>query len=236
MSKTRTSLRQIHNLTTSIVLEPQLRLEQRSRLPFVSERLIEFSTALQWIADRYPATLLDVGPGEGVWPRLLQAEGIDVVAIDEVGSYWKSYINRHYKVTRGDITRWCPPRRFECVTCISVLEHIPDHHAAMRNMVAALTETGELILTFPYNEDRYYPDVYSLDTASYGKDAGYITQQYSRRELDAWVRDTGTEILDLERWCVWTGEHWTEGERLTEPVRARPEEPHQLACVRLRRA
>ncbi|MGZ6690919.1 MAG: hypothetical protein ACXVHQ_26060, partial [Solirubrobacteraceae bacterium] len=62
MSQTRIVLRRLYNLTTSIVLEPQLRLEQRARLEFISERLIEYSTALRWIAARYPATLLDVGP------------------------------------------------------------------------------------------------------------------------------------------------------------------------------
>ncbi len=237
MSQTRIVLRRLYNLTTSIVLEPQLRLEQRARLEFISERLIEYSTALRWIAARYPATLLDVGPGEGAWPRLLQAEGIDVVAVDEVGSYWKSrYVNRHFKVTRGDITRWRAPRQFHCVTSISVLEHIPNHRSAVRNMVAALAPEADLILTFPYNEQQYHFNVYALPTASYGQDAGYITQQYSRRELETWLTDTGSEMLEIERWRVWTGPHWTAGERLRQPIPATADEPHQLACVRLRQA
>lgn len=213
-----------------------MRHEQRHRLSFISERLIEYSTALNWIAEQYPESLLDIGPGEGVWPRLLHAEGIDVVALDEISGYWKGrYLNRHFKVTPGDITHWEPPRQFACITCLSVLEHIVDHRAAMRNMVGALADDADLILTFPYNEQRYCPDVYALPTASYGKDAGYITQQYSGNELETWLADTRAELIDIERWRVWTGEHWTAGERLPRPIRVDADELHQLACVRMRR-
>jgi len=53
----------------------------------------------------------------------------------------------------------------------------------------------------------YALPVYALPTATYGRNVGRITQQYSRRELDGWLADTGVELADLERWRVWTGEH-----------------------------
>lgn len=229
-------LQRAYGASISALLQPQLRREKRDRLRWVSERLIEYATALRWIAERYPDSLLDVGPGEGVWPRLLQAEGIEVTAIDEIRGYWSGqYVNRHFLVTPGDITRWQAPRQFACVTCISALEHIPDHRAAIRSMFAALADGGDLILTFPFNEHRYYDNVYALSSSSYSPDIGYIAQQYSRRELETWLADTGAELVELELWRVWTGEHWTEGERLAKPTPATRDEPHQLACVRLRR-
>jgi len=237
MPSIRTTLRRAYNATIGLVVAPQLWIERTRRLPFISERLVEYSTALRWIAERYPKRLLDVGPGEGVWPRLLDAEGIEVVALDEVRGYWGSrFANRHFKVTPGDITRAgvVTPASFDCVTCISTLEHIPDHRAAMQNMLDALVPGGELIVTVPYNERHSHPNVYALPTASYGT-TSYIAQQFSRHEVDEWTGRPDVELLELERWCVFTGDHWTEGDRAPVPKRVGADEKHQLACLRFRR-
>jgi SAM-dependent methyltransferase len=235
--KLRRPVHQTYKAVTALAVAPELRFERNHRLPFISERLVEYSTALRWIAQRYPRTLLDVGPGEGVWPALLHAEGIDVVALDDVRGYWgTNFANRHFRVTRGDI---CEPGAvagaFDCVTCISTLEHIPPHRDAMKKMLDALVPGGELIVTVPYNEHRYYANVYALATAGYGQDARYVAQQFSRTEVDEWIRRPDVELVELERWCVFTGEHWTEGERIPIPRIAGPDDRHQLACLRFRR-
>lgn len=97
------------------------------------------------------------------------------------------------------------------------------------------SDGGELILTFPYKEHRYHANVYALPTADCGRDAGYIKQQYSHRELATWLNDTGAELLEIERWRVWTEEHWTVRERPPRPTPASPDQPRQPACVRIRR-
>jgi SAM-dependent methyltransferase len=237
MPTVRSALRVAHNTGSRAVLLPVLRYERRNGLPFISERLVEYSTALRWIAERYPSTLLDVGPGEGPWPALLSGEGIDVTAIDEIGSYWQGrFFNRHFDVTRGDITAPRLDRKFELVTCISVLEHIPDHRAAIRGMFSVLAPGGVIVLTCPYNERRYVDNCYELPEAAWGSDASYICRQYSRSELDQWLDESSGEVVEIERWNAVTGETWASGERRRPPLKAGADEPHQLACMLLRAA
>ena len=233
----RSAVRTAHNTVSRIVLLPVLRHERRNRLPFISERLVEYSAALRWLGERYPETVLDVGPGEAPWPALLAAEGVDVTAIDEMGSYWNnSFFNRHFEVTRGDITAPRLDRKFEAVTCISVLEHIPDHRAAMRGIFSVLAPGGVLVLTCPYNERRFVDNCYALPEATWGTSAGYVCRQYSRSELEQWLADSGGEVVEIERWNAVTGETWASGQRRRPPLRAAVGEPHQLACMLLRAA
>ncbi|MGI8715076.1 MAG: class I SAM-dependent methyltransferase [Solirubrobacteraceae bacterium] len=193
--------------------------------------MVEYATALRWISERYPRTLLDVGPGVSSWPHLLGAAGIRVTALDQIDSYWGQMVfNRHYEITRGDITRPERGPTFDMVSCISTLEHIPDHRAAVRGMIDSLRPGGVLVLTCPYNEHDFYDNVYSRPTASYGSDYRFIARQYSRRELDAWLQDTGGELIEIERWRFFTGSFWTEGERIAVPTAASADEPHQLGC------
>jgi SAM-dependent methyltransferase len=233
------ALRRSHNFVSAAVLLPLLRYERRNPPESVSERLVEYATALRWISERYPRTLLDVGPGESSWPHLLGAEGVQVTALDQVESYWGgrffSFFNRHYDVSRGDITRPGFAPTFDAVTCISVLEHIPDHRAAFRGMMESLVPGGVLILTCPYSEHQYYDNVYAERTASYGGGFGFICRQYSRRELDTWLADTSSELVEAERWRTFSGAFWTEGERISVPARATANEPHQLGCFLIRK-
>jgi len=233
------ALRRCHNLVSAAVLLPLLRYERRHPPDSMSERLIEYAAALRWISERYPRTLLDVGPGDSSWPHLLAAQGVQVTALDQVVSYWGGtmlpFFNRHYAVSRGDITRPGFAPTFDAVTCISVLEHISDHRAAFRGMMDSLVPGGVLILTCPYNEYQYYDNVYAEKTASYGGDFSFICRQYSGRELDTWLSDTNSELVEAQRWRVFSDSFWTEGQRISVPTLATPSEPHQLGCFLIRK-
>jgi SAM-dependent methyltransferase len=225
------SLRRGHNLVSAGILLPLLRYERRHPRESITERLVEYATALRWISERYPRTLLDVGPGESSWPHLLASQGVLVTALDQVESYWGgTFFNRHYEVSRGDITQPGFGPRFDAVTCISTLEHIPDHRAAFRGMMESLVPGGVLIVTCPYNEHQYYENVYAERTASYGANFRFICRQYSRRELDSWLQDTGGDLIEAERWRFFSGAFWTEGELIPVPRRATIDDPHQLGC------
>lgn len=217
-------------------LRPLLRREARAepRNPR-NERPVEYAFAFRCIAKLAPRDVLDVGSGMSSWPHLLSHCGLRVTAIDEVRHYWKSgFFNRHYQVLDDDITRPNLRGQFDLVTCISVLEHIPDHAAAMRGMLGMLKPGGHLILTVPYNEGQYLADAYSRPDASYGKDFGFVCQVYSRKELELWLQARGT-IVEQEYYEVFSGEFWASGTRIHPPVKTSQSGRHHLSCILIRK-
>ena len=114
----------------------------------------------------------NVGTGTTALPSLLRTCGCVVTAIDNVRDYWSNGMsNRHWHVIDDDITRPRLNSQYDMVSCISVLEHIVDHNAAMRSMFSLVAPGGFVLLTFPYNETRYVDNVYKLAGAGYGQDA-----------------------------------------------------------------
>jgi len=122
------------------------------------------------------------------------------------------------------------------ITCISVLEHIEDSDRAVRNMFSLLNDGGHLLLTCPYSEDDYVANVYTLPGSSYGQNAPYITQSYSRRELTRWVEENGASIVEQEFWQFWQGKHWTVGDQIIPPERVESTAKHQLSCIHLQKS
>ncbi len=220
------------------VLGPALYLEwKHPRFRVRNERPLEFAYALRWLAELYPETVLDVGTGITAWPQILANCGFRVTAADKVSGYWKDgLVNRHFHVIHDDITDTKLDGRFDVVTCLSVLEHIPDHDAAMANMFGLLASGGHLIVTCPYNERSYVPNVYELEgSRARQRPPHFVCQVYSREQLDRWVGDNVATLVDLEYWEVFTGELWTFGERLERPRRSTASGRHQLACMLFRK-
>jgi SAM-dependent methyltransferase len=200
----------------------------------VNERPIEYPFALTCLSDLCPSSVLDVGPGTSAWPQLLANCGYNVTAIDEGDSYWGGLPNnRHHHLLRDDITNPSIGGQFDVITCLSVIEHIQEHEAAVRGMRSLLSSRGCAILSFPYSERHFVENVYSLPGVSYGIDAPYICRVYSRREIDRWLA-VGFEVERQEYYRVFTGDLWAFGERLRPPVKTTADEPHHLTCVLLR--
>src|SRR5260221_5531267 len=96
--------------------------------------------------------------------------------------------SRHWHVLDDDITKPHTSGSFDLVTCISVLEHIADHQAAVRNMLALVRPGGHLVISCPFNEHRYSPNVYREPGSEVlGKHVDFVTQAYSRVERDGWL-------------------------------------------------
>jgi trans-aconitate methyltransferase len=77
--------------------------------------------------------------------------------------------------------------KFDVVTCIDVLEHIPDDHAALQNL---LEMTGKyMILSVPLGP------LIKVEEERMGHVHGY-----SRRELEAKIREAGFEIVKAVQW------------------------------------
>ncbi len=159
-----------------------------------------------------------------------------MTAIDKVDGYWKGPLkNRHFYVKRGDIVHPAVSDPYDFVTCISVLEHIPDHAEAVRGMFNLLKPGGHLLLTFPYNENQYVPDVYRVEGSTAPADASFICQVYSREQIDGWLADNPGTILRQEYHEVFTGDLWTLGNRIY-PVRPSTRAGrHHLSCLLIRK-
>lgn len=201
-----------------------------------NERPVEFSFVFRKIGGVYPRTILDVGTGTTSLPHMMRNCGCLVTASDNVSDYWPSGMtNRHYHIVDDDITATRLSGPYDLITCVSVLEHIKKPDVAVRNMFSLLGSKGHLILTFPYSEKSYVRNVYELPGSSYGKGLPYITQSFSRNELEQWVEENDATILDQEYWQFWKGDHWTVGEQVIPPNRVTRDDKHQLTCILLQK-
>lgn len=217
-------------------LNPILSLEQKKRpFPVINERPVEYGFSFKHLQNLCTGKVLDIGPGKSSWPHILSTCGYDVKAIDKIDGYWSSYFNRHYKIINDDITNTKLKETFQFATCLSVLEHIPDHKSAMINIHKLLDKNGYLLLSFPYNEKEYHEDIYQHPKAGYGKDTNYITQVYSRKEINKWLNDTSFKIIDQEYYKVFTGEFWAFGERTTPCLKVENTDLHHLTCILLQK-
>jgi 2-polyprenyl-3-methyl-5-hydroxy-6-metoxy-1,4-benzoquinol methylase len=202
----------------------------------LNERAVEFGFVFSHMARLAPRRVLDVGTGTTALPALMRSCGSTVTAIDNVRDYWTDgMVNRHFHVIDDDIRHTRLQDRFDLITCISVLEHIVEHEAAVQNMFSLLAPQGHIVITCPYHEPAYCPNVYDLPGSSVKEKYGFVTQAFSRREVDAWLANSDAEIVTQEYWRFFTGTYWTEGKTIVPPQRASSEEPHQITCLLLRK-
>ena len=202
----------------------------------INERPVELEFLFRQLTKTCPRTILDVGTGLTALPHIMRNCGFVVTSIDNIKDYWpRGFINRHFYVINDDITKTRLDNKFDFIACISVLEHIKDHRAAVRSMLSLLNPGGHLILTFPYNEKNYIENVYKVSGSNVKGDAPFTTQVYSRKELDLWTSENWVRILEQEYWRFFTGEYWTVGEMICPPLQVDKNEPHQISCIMLQK-
>ena len=202
----------------------------------INERPIEYRYVFHQLTNLRPSTVLDVGTGKTALPHLIMNCGFLVTAIDNIHDYWpEGMVNRHFYILQDDITKTQLTKEFDFITCISVLEHIKKFDEAVGSMFRLLRPGGHLIITCPYNEEKYIDNVYEMEDASYGQDLPYVCQMYSRNEINRWISYNSARLIDQEFWQFWTGELWTFGELLSPPRQVSPVERHQLTCMLLQK-
>ena len=205
---------------------------QAQQFADMNERPVEFQFVFRHLTAACPRTVLDVGTGVTALPHLMRSCGFLVTATDNISDYWPSgMINRHYHVINDDITRTRLHSAFDFITCVSVLEHIRDHRAAVRSMFSLLEPGGHLVLSFPYNERHYVQHVYDLPDSSDQEKYPFITQAFSRNEIDDWLRDNQGVIVEQEYWQFFGGEYWTCGNRICPPIAVQKDQKHQMSCL-----
>lgn len=202
-----------------------------------SERPVELEFVFRQLARLYPRTVLDVGTGRTALPHLMRSCGCMVTAIDNIRDYWSAgMINRHYHVIDDDISATHLSGPYELITCISVLEHIKKYDDAVRNMFSLLAPGGHIVLSFPYNERTYHPNVYDLPGSTRGKGMPYVTQAYSRVEVNRWLKQSNGVIVEQEYWQFFEGDQWTVGNEILPPRKVEAGDRHQLTCLLLTKA
>jgi SAM-dependent methyltransferase len=237
MKRFRKILTKIYKKTVYALLKPLLKKEYKSPRKILNERPVEYAFALKHISRVYPKKILDVGPGRSSLPHLLYNCGFGVTAIDEMQSSWALNIgNRHFLVLKDNITDPRIKGSFDLITCISTLEHIEEYNKAVKNMFTLLKKGGHLILSFPYNEKKYFHNIYDSPEAGYGKLNPYICQVFSRNEIDHWLDNNNGVIVEQEYYRVFTGEYWTYGKRLNVPQKVSRKQNHQLTALIVKKA
>ena len=233
ISLTKLILKKILNIYPKWVCKQEYNKQSFNR---VNERPVEYAFVFRCLAKIYPKCVLDVGTGTTSLPHLMRTCRFIVTATDNIHANWESgIINRHYHVIDDDITGTRLSKKFDLISCVSVLEHIDEADKAVSNMLRLLKNNGYLILTMPYNENTYINNVYDLDGSSYGRDCQYITQSFSRKEIDNWAQTWNLEILDQEYWNFWTGKYWTVGSQIIPPKKVKRNDNHQLSCILFKR-
>ena len=223
-------------ISKKIIEEYNKKEYEQNQKRVANERSVEYQFVFRCLSFCAPERILDVGTGKTALPALIDNCGYRVTAIDNIKDYWdEGYFNKHYHVINDDITNTKIVEKFDLITCISVLEHVEDHEKALNSMVKLLKSNGYLILTFPYNEKNFSPNIYEHPRAGYGQNAKYICKVYSRKELEKWIKKFELEIISQEYWQIFNGEIWTEGGRLKEYRNVEGNDRHQLSCILLRR-
>lgn len=203
----------------------------------VNERPIEYRFVFEVLTKVSPTAVLDVGTGVTSLPSLMRSCGFLVTAIDNIRDYWPDgMFNKHYHVLNDNILKPEISKTFDVITCISVLEHIQDYNLALKSMTNLLNAKGNLILTFPYNENKFCANVYELpDSNAKGKSMPFGTHAFCRADVDQWCKENNLEVVKQEFWDCFTGEFWTCGERKRPFVEVDKTKPHHISCVWLRK-
>lgn len=202
-----------------------------------NERAVEYRFVFEQVTRYCPRNVLDVGTGKSALPQLIRNCGPIVTSVDNIHDYWpKGMTNRHYHVIQDNIndTR-LKLAQFDMITCISVLEHIIDHKAAIRSMINLLKPGGTLVLTFPYNENRYVQNVYALPGSIGAEIYPFITQVFSRQEVECWCENNPVKLISQEWWRFFDGEFWTLGHPISPPQQTTFDLPHNIGCIVLRK-
>lgn len=186
---------------------------------------------LAYVADRVPlegARVLDVGCGGGLLSEAMAREGASVLGLDlspELVDIAKLHrleskqggavLDLDYRVQPVEALADAEPGTFDAVTCMEMLEHVPDP-ASVIEACARLLRPGGTLFVSTLNRT---PAAFALAIVGAEYVAGLLprgTHRYADfirpSELAAWMRDAGLELGDVSGLMY---EPWRNGARLT---------------------
>jgi len=165
-------------------------------------------------ADLAGASVLDVGCGGGLLSESLAARGATVIGIDASedtlaaarAHLEESDLDVDYRATTAEALSGSHPGRFDLVTCMELIEHVPDA-AGLVAACARLVRPGGMVVFSTINRN---PKSYALAIVAAEYVLGMLprgTHDYARfvrpSELAAWGRMAGLRLVDV------TGVAWS---------------------------
>ncbi|MDP1519741.1 bifunctional 2-polyprenyl-6-hydroxyphenol methylase/3-demethylubiquinol 3-O-methyltransferase UbiG [Porticoccus litoralis] len=164
-----------------------------------------------WIDERSPVAeckLLDVGCGGGILAEAMAHRGADVTGID-MGEAplavaqlhgLESGIAVNYQRCTAEEMAEQQPETFDVVTCLEMLEHVPDPLSVIKACSRLVKPGGHLYFsTINRNPKSYLFAVVGAEYLLRMLPKG--THEYSKfirpSELGIWIRDCGLELQDM---------------------------------------
>ena len=185
-----------------------------ARLAYVAER-----TALRG------ARVLDVGCGGGLLSEALVGEGAEVTALDlspellDVARLHLLESGRQvdYRLVSVEDLAAQMPSEFDAITCMEMLEHVPDPSSVLRACASLLKPGGTLFVsTLDRTPQAFGAAILGAEYLARLLPRGtHDYQQFIRpSELAAWLREAGLSLVDVSglaydpiRRKAWVGRH-----------------------------
>ena len=150
--------------------------------------------------------VLDAGCGSGRHLRALaKLPNLNIIGIDRNGSdlndaltglkNMPDALSDNYLVSRADIKKLpFASASFDCVICSEVLEHIPEHENALKELVRILKPQGDLVVSVP----RYFSEkICWLISPAYSSEKGGHIRIYKKKKLQKMLANQGIKCWKI---------------------------------------
>jgi 2-polyprenyl-3-methyl-5-hydroxy-6-metoxy-1,4-benzoquinol methylase len=150
--------------------------------------------------------VLDAGCGSGRHLRALaKLSNLNIIGIDKNSSdlndaltgleNMPDALSDNYLVSRADIKKLpFASASFDCVICSEVLEHIPDHENALKELVRILKPQGDLVVRVP----RYFSEnICWLISPAYSSEEGGHIRIYKKKKLQKILANQGIKCWKI---------------------------------------
>jgi len=150
--------------------------------------------------------VLDAGCGSGRHLRALaKLPNLNIIGIDRNGSdlndaltglkNMPDALSDNYLVSRADIKKLpFASASFDCVICSEVLEHIPEHENALKELVRILKPQGDLVVSVP----RYFSEkICWLISPAYSSEKGGHIRIYKKKKLQNMLANQGIKCWKI---------------------------------------
>jgi 2-polyprenyl-6-hydroxyphenyl methylase/3-demethylubiquinone-9 3-methyltransferase len=163
---------------------------------------------LDWIrqhVDLSGAKALDIGCGGGILAEAMTAAGASVTAIDMAEGplavarlhQIESGVEVDYRRSTAEDLAAAEPAHYDLVTCLEMLEHVPDPSQVIRSCAELVKPGGDVVFSTINRNPKSF--VFAIVGAEYVLNLlPKGTHEYAKfikpSELDEWARDAGLQL------------------------------------------